>query len=346
VGSSGEQGGFTLSTNQESHRGQWPKGPLTLAVAHYDRHLPLIEGEISIPGGELRVLVVGQNEECRDGSHRHSRMLNDEEFDVAEVSFSSYLMARDRGAPFVAIPVFPRRLFSMSQMWVRKDSRIHTPADLIGKSVGLNSFQTTLSVLAKADLGRSYQVPWREIKWFTARDETRSFEPNPKLHLDRLPDGENLTGGLLSGFLDCVMVPHPPQLFLEDSRVRRLLDDPVAEESNYFNRHGYFPIMHVVAFHEEVLEKSPELASTLFAAFERSGEIARNHWNDPNWSFLAWSCHWFEHQQQLLALDIWPNGIKRNLENIRWFIDQSLDQGLISRSYDPSELFHLSTFET
>ena len=139
-----------MSSNQSKDRSRWPDGPLTLAVSHYDRHLPLIEGEVSIPGVQLQVLVVGQSDECRDGSHRHQRMLNEEEFDVAEVSLSSYLMAKDQGAPFVAIPIFPRRLFSMSQMWIRRDSGIRTPVDLIGKSVGLNTFQTTLSVLAKS----------------------------------------------------------------------------------------------------------------------------------------------------------------------------------------------------
>lgn len=335
-----------MSSNQDKNHSHWPNGPLTLAVSHYDRHLPLIEGEISIPGVELRVLVVGQNEEFRDGSHRHSRMLNEEEFDVAEVSLSSYLMAKDQGAPFIAIPIFPRRLFSMSQMWVRKDSEIHTPADLIGKCVGLNTFQTTLSVLAKADLGRTYQVPWREIKWVVARDETRSFVPDPQLQLDRMPAGESLVDGLLSGLLDSVMVPRPPQLFLEDTRVVRLLDDPVAEETSYFKRYGYFPIMHVVAFHEEVLKKSPELAPAMFTAFEQSGEIARRRWDDPNWSCLAWGYHWLEHQQRLLAPNIWPHGIKKNLANLVWFVDQSRDQGLIAKSYDPSELFHSSTLET
>ncbi len=335
-----------MSPNQPHARKRWPNGPLTLALAHYDRHVPLIEGDASIPGVELKVLVVGQSDEGRDGNHRHERMLNEEEFDVAEVSLSSYLMAKDQGAPFTAIPVFPRRLFSMSQMWIRKDSGIHSPADLIGKTVGLNTFQTTLSVLAKADLGRMYEVPWREIHWVVVRDETRPFVPDPNVKLSKLSAGDSLVDCLLSGRLDSVIVPHPPRAFLESPQVARLLEDPMVEETNYFERFGSFPIMHVVAFRNEVLKKSPELAVAMFNAFQQSWEIARERWDDPNWSYLAWGRHSFEQQHQLLASDIWPNGLQKNLDNLTWFIEQSHDQGLITRTCDPSEMFYPTTHGT
>ena len=90
-------------------------------------------------------------------------MLQKGEFDVAELSLSSYLMAKSRGMPFTAIPVFPRRLFSHSQMWVNVDAGIGEPKDLIGKKVGLRSFQNTLATLAKGDLQSEYNVPWRKV---------------------------------------------------------------------------------------------------------------------------------------------------------------------------------------
>jgi 4,5-dihydroxyphthalate decarboxylase len=61
-------------------------------------------------------LIVGQSDRQRDGEARHERMLQKGEFDVAKLSLSSYLMAKSRDIPFTAIPVFPRRLFSQSQM--------------------------------------------------------------------------------------------------------------------------------------------------------------------------------------------------------------------------------------
>src|SRR5687768_18166397 len=125
---------------------------LTLALSHYDRHIPFFDGSAQAEGVNLVALEVGQSEPLKHGRDRHERMLQHGEFDICELSLSSYLIAKSRGMPFIAIPVFPRRLFSLSQMWVSAHAAIHSPQDLIGKKVGLSTFQTTLSVLAKGDL--------------------------------------------------------------------------------------------------------------------------------------------------------------------------------------------------
>lgn len=318
---------------------------LTLALAHYDRHVPLFEGVVTIPGIALDVLEVGQSAPGRHGSKRHERMLNKREFDIAEVSMSSYLLAKDQGAPFTAIPVFPRRLFSMSQMWVRADSGINSPEDLRGKRVGLSTFQTTLSVLAKADLTRAYNVPWRDIIWVTQRDETIPFTPSPDVKLERLQPGQSLVDAIMEGKLDSIMIPHPSHDFLRNRELVRLLRDPIGAEQEYFRNFGYFPIMHVIAFREEVLRRSPDLARAVFEAFERSFQVAKDRWDDPNWSLLAWGRQRFEEQKIALADEIWPNGIRKNRDNLKWFIDQSHDQGLISNPMRVEDLFHPSTID-
>ncbi len=320
-------------------------GSLTLAISNYDRHAPLIEGAVTIPNIPLKVMDVGQTETTRYGSRRHERMLNGGEFDIAEVSLSSYLIAKDQGAPFTAIPVFPRRLFSMSQIWVRDDSGISTPKDLRGKRVGINTFQTTLSVLAKADLNRVYGVPWREITWVTQRDETRTFKPAPKTKLERLSPGENLLDAIMTGKLEAIMIPHPTHSFLQNTRLVRLVKNPAADEARYFREYGYFPIMHVVVFRDEVLNQSPGLAQAVFEAFERSLHMARGRWDDPNWSILAWGRQALERQEKILGHDIWPSGLEKNLDNLSWFTEQSYDQGLISQPLHPNKLFHPSVLD-
>jgi 4,5-dihydroxyphthalate decarboxylase len=78
-------------------------------------------------------LEVGESIPLRHGAERHARMLQKGEFDICEVSLSSYLMAKSRGMPFTAVPVFPRRLFSQSQIWVSTDAGIGSPKDLVGR---------------------------------------------------------------------------------------------------------------------------------------------------------------------------------------------------------------------
>src|ERR1700747_2108996 len=144
---------------------------LTMALSHYDRHIPFFDGSVQVEGAEVEVLEVGQSSPLKHGQDRHERMLQKGEFDICELSLSSYLMAKSRGMGFTAIPVFPRRLFSMSQMWVNVDARVSSPQDLIGKTVGLSTFQTTLSVLAKGDLQSEYNVPWRKMNWIVSKEE-------------------------------------------------------------------------------------------------------------------------------------------------------------------------------
>ena len=85
---------------------------LTIALERYDRHFPFFDGTVKPPKGiELKIMQVGQSSAARDGIDRHGRMLKGE-FDVAEFSMSTYLMAIDRGLPITGVPIFPRRLFS------------------------------------------------------------------------------------------------------------------------------------------------------------------------------------------------------------------------------------------
>jgi 4,5-dihydroxyphthalate decarboxylase len=162
---------------------------LTMALSHYDRHIPLFDGSVQAEGVDLQVLEVGQSEPLKHGRDRHERMLQKGEFDVCELSLSSYLMAKSRGMPFTAIPVFPRRLFSLSQMWVNIDNGINSPQDLIGKRVGLSTFQTTLSVLAKGDLQSEYDVPWRKMDWVVSKEEAVPFKPQEGVRIELVAPG-------------------------------------------------------------------------------------------------------------------------------------------------------------
>src|SRR3954453_8747732 len=150
---------------------------LKIAIERYDRHFPFFDNTVVPPENlQFQVLQVGQSVTLRDGTHRHKRMLDDKEFDICEFSMSSYLMAKERGMDIVGVPIFPRRLFSASQMFVHPDSGIEHPRDLIGKKVAISSFQTTLSLLAKGDLKFEYGAPWEEIKWLVATPEQVAFD--------------------------------------------------------------------------------------------------------------------------------------------------------------------------
>ena len=317
---------------------------LTMALSHYDRHIPFLDGTASPEGIDLTVLEVGESIPRKHGGERHSRMLQNREFDICELSLSSYLMAKSRGMAFTAIPVFPRRLFSQSQMWVNVNAGIQTPKDLIGRKVGLNTFQTTLSVLAKGDLQSEYGVPWRDIHWYLAREETVAFTHQEQVKIDFVPKGKSMSKMLEEGEIDAFMMPHPPQHALAGSvKIRRLFADPKAEELKYFRKNGFYPIMHIVALKQELLEENPWVALSVMRAFKKAKEICRNYYDDPNWSSLVWARHLLEEQRQLMGDDLWPYGVERNRANLERFMGYSLDQGLMKKKMTVDELCHDST---
>ena len=245
--------------------------PLSIALEHYDRHVPWVEGTVRPNGIEPRVLIVGQD---GPGGRRHERMLLHREFDVCELSLGSYVMAKARGAALTAIPVFPRRLFSQSQMYVNTQSGIRGPKDIIGKRVALRSFQTTLSVLAKGDLGSEYGVPLDAVTWVTTASEPVPFDPPPGVTVERMDARRNLGDALVEGEVSAYFSPRPPLPYLQGAaEVGRLFDDPRAEEARYYQRNGFYPIMHVVAMKSEVAEQHPWVAGEPAGRF-RAGKAA------------------------------------------------------------------------
>lgn len=320
---------------------------LTMALSHYDRHIPFFDKSVQVEGVDLQILEVGQSEPLKHGRDRHERMLQKREFDVCELSLSSYLMAKSRGMPFTAIPVFPRRLFSLSQMWINVDSGINSPRHLIGKRVGLSTFQTTLSVLAKGDLQSEYDVPWRKVEWIVSKEEAVPFKPQEGVHIELVAPGKKMGAMLERGEISALMVPHPPEQALKGSpTIRRLFADPKQEELKYFRKNGYYPIMHVVAFKDEVLAKNLWLAQSVTAAFDKAKEACLAYYDDPNWSRSVWGRHLFEEERIAFGDDPWPHGVKKNRANLERFIGYSLDQGLMQNKLEVADLFAATTLDS
>lgn len=313
----------------------------------YDRHFPFFDGTAKAPDGlRYRALQVGQSDVLRDGTDRHGEMIHNKAYDVAEFSMSSYLMAIDRGLPLTGVPVFPRRLFSQSCMFVHERSEIREPKDLIGKRVGLSSFQTTLSLLAKGDLKFEYGVEWEQIKWLLTNEEKVKFEPKPGVVIDRAAKGTDLGQLLEDGEIDAIFMPHPPLSVMSGKvRTRRLFPDTPAEEKRYFDKYGYWPIMHVMAIHTDLAEREPWLGKAIMELYANALEIAEEYYLDPNWSQLAWGRHYFERERDALP-NRWPNGFRTNKSNLERFIMYSHDQGLIGEQYAPERLFLSDTLDS
>jgi 4,5-dihydroxyphthalate decarboxylase len=318
---------------------------LTIALERYDRHIPFFMQQLNVPPAyELVPLEVGMAPLRRHGEDRHGRMLKGNEFDIAEVSLASYIIGKSRGAPFIAVPVFPRRLFSANHIFVAQGSRLRSPADLAGKRVVIWAFQVTMSVLAKGDFKRDYGVGWQDIQWFTLHSEELDV---PGLPVTRLPSGTDPLKLLHNGEVDAFIHPHPPEEALSGHHgIRHLFDDPADECRRYFKRHGYDPIMHLIAIKEDLAKNDPELPGLIIRLWDEAKVITDEFYRDPGYAMAAFAQLAYHRQKSELATDIWVSGLKANRANLEHFVDDMVDQKLIDKPVPMDRLFHPSTLGT
>jgi 4,5-dihydroxyphthalate decarboxylase len=308
---------------------------LTLACGDYEIVRALKEGTVSPEGIELTVLT------DMTSDIRHWRMVRNQEFDVAELSMSNYLMAKYRGLPFAAIPVFLHRRFRHGFVFLNASKGIAKPTDLIGKKVGLRNFQATANLWIRGILEHEYNVPHRQIRWFKQDEEEVEWAPPPDLNIQRVGAGKNVEGMLVEGDLDALIHPELIQSILyKDKRVTRLFPNYRDLEMQYFKRTGIFPIMHTTAIKQQVIEKYPWVPINLMQAFEESKKAAYKRMENPRIVPLAWFRHFLEEQEEILGADPWVYGFgESNRKNLETLMQYSQEQGLLGRKMALEELF-------
>jgi 4,5-dihydroxyphthalate decarboxylase len=310
------------------------KVKINLALGSYDRHSPLLEGCIQHPDLDVEYIELDPQQ------GRHERFLHHFEFDAAELSLSSYLIAVDQGLPVHAVPIFPRRLFSQSQMYKNVNCAIDSPKNLIGKRVGLSGYQNTLGVRAKGDLTHFYGVPRDTLIWVTPGKEVIGIKFPPHVKIETRGSMAEIEQEFVEGRIQAMFVSRLPKPFREGNpNVARLFADSQAEEERYLREEGYFPIMHVLAFKKELGEKHPALPRALYDIFEQGRQRAIQRWVDPNWSMALWGRGELERQSELCSFDPWRNGLEANRKNLERFALYSYEQGLTRRLLTLEELF-------
>ena len=323
---------------------------LTIALNRYDRHVPFFNGTVEPPDGiTLKPFEIGESVPFRDGTNRHPRILKDLEFDIGEMSFSTFIMAvaRNPDLPLVGLPCFPRRFFSPGQIYVNPDAGISTPQDLTGKRIGVHSFQTTLSVLAKGDLKLDHGVNWEDCSWHCMRGETIAVDVGSDVSVSQIPDGKDIGVMLLEGEIDALISPQPRKSMLaKPDGYRRLHADPIAADIAYFRKHGFFPIMHIMVMKRTLADARPDLPKAILDMHNRSKERAYGFYDDSNYALLVWSRNALEEQRKVLGTDPWTSGFAANKKNVEQFIGYSHDQRLIDAPFPAEKLFHPSVLDT
>lgn len=322
--------------------------PITMACWDYDRMRALRDGRVAIEGVDLTYLSLFMPESF-------FRMQRHGEFHVSEMSMGWYTRTVDAEArPFLAIPVFPSRMFRHSGIYINAHSGIEAPPDLRGKRVGVPEYGITAVIWIKGILSDHYGVPINSVTYHQGglEDPGRNEIPHElpaDIAVTSIPDTDTLSEALARGDLDAVYAPHTPSSYeAGDGRVRRLFEDYPEAERDYFRKTGIFPIMHTLVIRSDVLERSPWVAQELNKACNEAKALAlaELYLSDATKCMLPWQAAWASECSELMGEDFWPYGLEANRKTLETFLRYMHEQHIVERQIDPAELFVPSTLLT
>jgi 4,5-dihydroxyphthalate decarboxylase len=315
---------------------------MTLGCWNYDRTRALMDGSVQPQGIDLSYLNMPVEE-------TFFRMLRHREFDAAELSLSSYTVSLNNPQrPFVAIPVFPSRFFRHSCIYVNAKAGIREPRDLIGKRVGTPEYQMTAPVWIRGILSDHYGVPVDSVTYYTGGEEEPGRSEKIKLDLpanikiNPIGETQTLSQMLLDGEIDALYTARMPSSFRTGGgRVKRLFENYVDVERQYFRETGIFPIMHTVAIRADLYRENRWVAQSLYKAFV---EAQRQNYEDLQETAalkasLPWLTSHIEETRREMGDDYWPYGLDRNRKALETFLRYHFEQGLSKSLRTPEELF-------
>jgi 4,5-dihydroxyphthalate decarboxylase len=322
--------------------------PITIACGRYDRTSAIRDGRVKVDGCAVTYLPLYPEEIF----HRAFKF---QEFDVSELSFSSFIRTIAAGtSAYVGIPAFVSRIFRHSGIYIRIDAGIRTPADLRGKRIGLPEYQITAVVWMRGMMQHEYGVSPNEIHWRNGgqeepgRGERTPLKPIAGLDLQPLGPDQTLVEMLRNGELDALFTARAPSSFLNgEKHIARLFPDTRAAEKAYFQKTGLFPVMHLIGIKQTLVEQYPWLATSVYKAFCEAKALAMIDLLDVNALMvtLPWLTAETAETMAVMGRDIWKYGIHENMREIEALIQYSFEQGLVDRKVGIDELFHRSTFE-
>jgi 4,5-dihydroxyphthalate decarboxylase len=323
---------------------------LNLACWNYDRTRALADGSVQPEGIDLNYLDLPVEE-------TFFRMLRYREFEVAELSLSSYTVSIfGEQRPFIAIPVFPSRFFRHSCIYVNADADIRTPMDLIGKRIGTPEYQMTAPVWIRGILSEHYGVPVDSVTYYTGgeeepgRSEKIRLDLPPNIKVQPIGETQTLSAMLASGEIDALYTARMPSTFSvrRGAAVQRLFANYKEVEQEYYRKTRIFPVMHTVAIRRDVYEQNRWVAQALYKAFV---EAQRRTYEDLYMTaalkaMLPWLTSHVEETRALMGDDFWAYGFESNRASLATFLRYHHEQGLSKRLLEPEDLFAPETMQS
>jgi 4,5-dihydroxyphthalate decarboxylase len=247
--------------------------PVSLIGECYGCVEPLFAGTVQPDGVTLAVTRSPSPQAMR-------RQLSGWEFDICEMAFGAYLIARSQGADVTAIPVFPRRAFFHTQFMTHAGSGIGSVRALAGKRIGVAEYVQSATVWARGVLEQDFDLDPRTVQWYVERagaestGEVLGFRPPHEISVQQTPGGKSLVAMLAAGELEAALVGGNAQVW-QRTDLRPLFADSIAEARRFLGAHGYVPANHCYMVNGRLAREHPRVIAALYRAFGEANLRAR-----------------------------------------------------------------------
>lgn len=327
---------------------------LRIGCFQYDTTRPLFDGTMPADGLDRTMETAATLPEIFE------RLIRGNEFDVAELGLTFYLRLLESGPPFVALPIFPNRVFRHSCVFVNTGSGITEPRDLVGRTIGeFGTYGQDSGVWAKGILMDEHGFRPERNRWLIGGLEHPAapfdFIPHPHpddVEVADVPEGRTLSDLLDRGEIDALFSANVPQCVLDGSpNVARLFPEFESLERDYHRRTGIFPIMHTIVARRDLLLARPGLAQDIQRTFTAAKDTAADRYRRDRrlyqvQTMVPWLNALIERNDEQFAEDWWPYGISANRATLDTYLRYHHEQGLSSRLWTVEEVFAPELLDT
>lgn len=326
---------------------------LKLAGYDYDRVAPIRDGKVSIEGADVNFDV------SNIYAMNKSAFGPEQKFEVTEMGLIPYITRyiNDGFRDYTLIPVFISRTFRHRNIYVHTDSGIETPEDLKGKRIGTPGYGMSANTWIRGILLDEYGVKADDFQWIESDKSSDGAELNSgfakyyfgeDFPLTKGPDGLDESKLLLSGQVDALITAITPKAYLDnDPKIRQLFPKAREVETAYFKKTGMFPIMHVIAIRNDVLEENPWLAKAVFEMYSDAKDIAYNNLETTTVvrTSLPWTKDEYESTVEIMGDNYWKYGIEDNRKELEAIMRYVYEQGLTKEQVGFEEMFAPSSLQ-
>lgn len=286
-------------------------------------------GAVGVDGVELEF----KNFERMPDAYRI--MARTAEFDICELAPTTYLMAREAGAPITALPLPMTRQFRHSGLQRLRNASIRTPKQLEGRSVALRAYTVTAPVWTRGILAEEYGVDLDKITWY--KDDQEHVESYvPPSNVKTPPPGKSLADMMRSGEIEVGFAGLAGVGSGDDLDLVEFFDNANELDADYYRRSKIYPIHGVIAMRNDVLKQNPDLARNIFDAFLKARD---NYWaRVESGKSTSKEDQRYQKQAKVVGHPL-PYGLEENLQSFEALIRFSRQQKLIHRAPLVSEAF-------